>query len=200
MAEQERGIQLMARPRVPLRLCVLAALSVGLFLAPGAAQATTTGTVVAWGCGGETNEGQCSVPSGLAGVVTAIAAGGSHSLALEGDGTVVAWGCGAGGDSGQCSVPSGLSRVTAIAASIAQSLALVEPMTPAPCRVPKVVGTRVASAKRTIAKRHCRTGKVGYAYSRKRKRGIVISQSRRPGRVLPARSKIKLIVSRGRRR
>jgi hypothetical protein len=70
---------------------------------------------------------------------------------------------------------------------------------PASCRVPKVVGKRVASAKRTIAQRHCRTGKVGYAYSRKPK-GIVISQSPRPGRVLPARSKINLIVSRGRRR
>ena len=70
----------------------------------------------------------------------------------------------------------------------------------APCRVPKVVGKRVAFAKRTIAQRRCRTGKVGYAYSRKRKKGIVISQSRRPGRVLPARSRINLIVSRGRRR
>jgi len=70
----------------------------------------------------------------------------------------------------------------------------------APCKVPEVVGKRLASAKRTITKRHCRTGKVGHAYSRKRKKGIVISQSRRPGRVLPARSKINLIVSRGRRR
>jgi alpha-tubulin suppressor-like RCC1 family protein len=98
---------------------------VGLFLAPGAAQATTTGTVVAWGCGGETNEGQCSVPSGLAGVVTAIAAGGSHSLALEGDGTVVAWGCqGEFVDYGQCNVPNGLAGVTAIAAGSVHSLAL----------------------------------------------------------------------------
>jgi beta-lactam-binding protein with PASTA domain len=40
---------------------------------------------------------------------------------------------------------------------------------------------------------------VGHAYSRKRKKGTVSSQSRRPGRVLPARSKINLIVSRGRR-
>jgi len=67
------------------------------------------------------------------------------------------------------------------------------------CRVPKVVGKRLALAKRMIASRHCRTGKVGYAYSRKRK-GIVISQSRRAGRVLPARTKVSLIVSRGRRR
>jgi len=41
---------------------------------------------------------------------------------------------------------------------------------------------------------------VGRAYSRKRKKGIVISQSRRPGRVLPAGSKIDLVLSRGRRR
>jgi hypothetical protein len=155
------------------------------------------GTVLAWGCAAG-NAGQCDVPSGLAGV-TAIAAGFAHSLALKGDGTVVAWGC-TGNHFGQCSVPSGLAGVTAVAASFAHSLALGEPVTPAACRVPKVVGTRVASAKRTIAKRHCRTGKVGYAYSRKRKKGIVISQSRRPGRVLPARSKINLIVSRGRRR
>ena len=71
---------------------------------------------------------------------------------------------------------------------------------PATCRVPKVVGKRLPSAKRTIARRHCRTGKVRHAYSRKRKKGIVISQSRRPGRVLPAGSKISLIVSRGRTR
>jgi Regulator of chromosome condensation (RCC1) repeat/PASTA domain len=157
------------------------------------------GTVVAWGCGAGGDFGQCSVPSGLS-RVTAIGAGYAHSLALKGDGTVVAWGCGAGGDFGQCSVPSGLSRVTAIAASLAHSLALVEPMTPAPCRVPKVVGKPVASAKRTIVQKHCRTGKVSYAYSRQHQKGIVISQSRRPGRVLPARSKIGLIVSRGRKR
>jgi hypothetical protein len=71
---------------------------------------------------------------------------------------------------------------------------------PAPCRVPNVVGKQVASAKLTIAKGHCRPGKVGYVYSRKHKKGIVISQSRRPGRVLPARSTIDLILSRGRRR
>jgi len=69
----------------------------------------------------------------------------------------------------------------------------------APCRVPSVVGKPITSARLTIAKRHCLTGKVGHAYSRKRKNGLVISQSRRPGRVLPARSKINLIVSRGRR-
>jgi Regulator of Chromosome Condensation (RCC1) repeat protein/PASTA domain-containing protein len=69
-----------------------------------------------------------------------------------------------------------------------------------PCTVPKVVGTRVATAKRLIASRHCRTGKVGHAFSNKRKKGVVISQSRRPGRVLPAGSRVSLVVSQGRRR
>jgi beta-lactam-binding protein with PASTA domain len=49
-----------------------------------------------------------------------------------------------------------------------------------------------------LTESHCRTGKVSYANSRKSKKGIVVSQSRRPGKVLPARSKIDLIVSRGR--
>jgi PASTA domain/Regulator of chromosome condensation (RCC1) repeat len=71
---------------------------------------------------------------------------------------------------------------------------------PAPCAVPKVVGKRLATAKRTIAKRHCRTGKVDYAYSRKRKKGLVVSQSRSAGRVLPANSRINLTVSGGRKR
>jgi Regulator of chromosome condensation (RCC1) repeat len=71
---------------------------------------------------------------------------------------------------------------------------------PIPCRVPKVVGKRLALAKRTIAQRHCRTGAVRHAYSPKRKKGIVLAQSRRPGRVLPALSKINLVVGRGRRR
>ena len=111
------------RPRLPLRLCALAMLSVALLFPAGAAQATATGTVVAWGCASFGNWGQCNVPSDLSGV-TAVAAGESQSLALEGDGTVVAWGCGLGTDYGQCSVPSGLSGVTAIAAGVFHSLAL----------------------------------------------------------------------------
>src|SRR5204863_7509302 len=80
------------------------------------------------------------------------------------------------------------------------SIASRTALTPPKCTVPKVVGKQLASAKRTITTRHCRTGKVGHAYSRKHGRGIVLSQSRRPGRVLPAGSRIDLVVSRGRRR
>jgi hypothetical protein len=66
------------------------------------------------------------------------------------------------------------------------------------CTVPKVVGKRLAAAKRTIAQKHCRTGTVRRAYSSKKK-GVVSAQSRRAGRVLPINSKINLVVSRGRR-
>jgi hypothetical protein len=66
------------------------------------------------------------------------------------------------------------------------------------CKVPKVVGKRLAPAKAAIKKRHCRTGKVGRAYSRKVKKGIVVSQSRRAGKVVAANSKINLVVSKGR--
>jgi hypothetical protein len=83
--------------------------------------------------------------------------------------------------------------------AIERAVQTIAPPPPARCRVPAVVGKRLVSAKRMIVSRRCRTGKVGYAYSRKRKKGIVISQSRRPGRMLPARSRINLIVSRGRR-
>jgi len=79
------------------------------------------------------------------------------------------------------------------AAKVSRSFSIKRP----PCRVPKVVGNRVGAAKQMIARRHCRTGKVGYAYSIKSKKGIVISHSRRPGRVLPLGSKVNLIVSRG---
>jgi Regulator of chromosome condensation (RCC1) repeat/PASTA domain len=71
---------------------------------------------------------------------------------------------------------------------------------PRPCTVPNVVGKKLRAAKQAIVKRHCRTGKVRSIYSRKRKKGVVVSQSRRAGLVLPAGSRIDLAVSRGRKR
>ena len=69
----------------------------------------------------------------------------------------------------------------------------------APCSVPNVVGKKPAAAKSSIARKHCRTGKVGYAYSTKVAKGRVVSQSRRAGRVLAPGAKINIVVSRGRR-
>ena len=64
------------------------------------------GTVVAWGL---SDAGQTNVPIGLSNV-TAIAAGGSSTMALKSDGSVVAW--------GTQTVPAGLSGVRAIAAGV----------------------------------------------------------------------------------
>jgi hypothetical protein len=55
--------------------------------------------------------------------VTAVAAGGYHTVALKEDGTVAAWG---DNDVGQTSVPAGLSGVTAVAAAGNQTVVLKE--------------------------------------------------------------------------
>jgi len=78
---------------------------------------TQGGNVVAWG---DNEKGQTTVPAGLSGVV-AIAAGGSHTVALKSDGTLVAWGR---NSDGQTTVPAGLSGVVAIAAGGAHTVAL----------------------------------------------------------------------------
>src|SRR5450759_1113525 len=70
-----------------LLLSGLLAVWAGPLAAPVAA-ITPTGPVVAWG---NNTSGQTSVPAGLSGV-SAIAAGGTHSLALRSNGTIVAWG------------------------------------------------------------------------------------------------------------
>ncbi len=99
------------------------------------------GTVVASGengfgeLGDGTGGGSSDVPVAVSGLseVTAIAAGGNHSLALLRDGTVMAWGYNAFGQLGDgtetnSDVPvavSSLSEVTAIAAGYNYSLALL---------------------------------------------------------------------------
>jgi beta-lactam-binding protein with PASTA domain len=64
--------------------------------------------------------------------------------------------------------------------------------------VPNVIGKTLAAAKELITKRHCRVGKVTRAYSGRRK-GIVVAQSRRPGKLVARGAKINLVLSRGRR-
>ena len=197
----------------------------------------SNGAVVAWGCG-NSDTGQCSVPSGLT-HVTAISAGDWHSLALveQADQTITFdplanktfgvpdFRVTATASSGLMVsfAPGGLRRNCTISGStvhltgagsctVTASQAGDAKYNPAPdvsrtfsialatCRVPNVVGKLLSSAKRTIARRHCRTGKLRYAHSRKGKKGTVVSQSRRPGRVLVAGTKINLVVSRGRAR
>ena len=62
------------------------------------------GSVVAWG---DNSYGQTDVPVAAQSGVTAIAAGGSHTVALKSDGSVVAWG---DNSSGQTTVPGRVRR------------------------------------------------------------------------------------------
>jgi len=77
------------------------------------------GTAAAWG---DNNAGQVSpIPAAAQSGVTAVAGGGSHSLALLGDGTVWAWGW---DNYNQVDVPPDLANVVAIAAGSLHSMAL----------------------------------------------------------------------------
>jgi beta-lactam-binding protein with PASTA domain len=70
----------------------------------------------------------------------------------------------------------------------------------ADCVVPKVVGKTLRSARRAIRKRHCRTGKITRAFSVKVTTGRVIAQRPKASKKLPNGAKVRLVVSRGRRR
>lgn len=74
-------------------------------------------SVAAWGAN---ESGQTNVPAGLTNVI-ALAAGSSHSLALNADGTLNAWG---DNGFGQGSVPALLTNAVAISAALRFSLAL----------------------------------------------------------------------------
>jgi hypothetical protein len=82
------------------------------------------------------------------------------------------------------------------ASDVARSFAIKRA---ARCVVPKLTGKRLSTAKRLLAQRHCRLGATRRAPSAPAKKGIVLSQSRRPGSVLAPRTKIALVVGRGRK-
>ena len=70
--------------------------------------------------------------------------------------------------------------------------------TPGLCTVQDVEGQTLLAARRTLARAHCRVGKIRRVYSRA-KRGRVISQKPRFGTVLRNGGKVNLVVSRGRK-
>jgi hypothetical protein len=65
------------------------------------------------------------------------------------------------------------------------------------CRVPGVVGQSLATASRMIRRAGCSVGRVRRVRS-KRRRGRVVAQSPRVGRIVPRRTRVTLRVSRGR--
>ncbi len=69
-----------------------------------------------------------------------------------------------------------------------------------PCVVPDVEGVRLLGATRSLRSAGCRLGEVRHRSSRTRAKGIVIAQRSKPETVLPNRSEVDVVVSRGRRR
>jgi hypothetical protein len=62
------------------------------------------------------------------------------------------------------------------------------------CKVPRLVGQKLKAAKSRITKAYCRVGKVTKKKASKRKRGRVLKQSVRAGKLVSAYTKIKLTV------
>jgi beta-lactam-binding protein with PASTA domain len=71
--------------------------------------------------------------------------------------------------------------------------------TPGLCNVQYALEKSMAAAKQALARGHCRVGKVRRAYSTWVKKGRVISQNPKSGAVVPAGTKVNLVVSKGRR-
>jgi VCBS repeat protein/PASTA domain-containing protein len=71
---------------------------------------------------------------------------------------------------------------------------------PGLCTVQDVKRQKLSAAKWTIARANCRVGKIRRVYSKRVKRGHVISQKPNFGAVLPGGGKVNLVVSNGPRR
>jgi hypothetical protein len=68
------------------------------------------------------------------------------------------------------------------------------------CVVPRLRGKRLATATRAIRRAHCRVGRIRRGYSRRVRKGRVISQTPRPRTTRRVGAKIRLLLSRGPRR
>ncbi len=63
------------------------------------------------------------------------------------------------------------------------------------CRVPALVGRKLAAAKLAITAAHCRVGKVTRIHAAGAKKGRVLSQSPQAGKIKPAGTKVRLAVA-----
>ena len=65
------------------------------------------------------------------------------------------------------------------------------------CKVPKVVGLKLAKAKAKIRGAHCGVGKIKKKFSSRKKKGRVLAQKPKPGKTLTGGSKVNLTVGKG---
>lgn len=67
----------------------------------------------------------------------------------------------------------------------------------AACVVPKVRGKRLAAAKRSLRRHHCRAGKITYRFSARVAKGRVLAQSPTPHSRRRHGARVRLVVSKG---
>jgi beta-lactam-binding protein with PASTA domain len=67
------------------------------------------------------------------------------------------------------------------------------------CVVPKLKGKTLKAAKRSLKAHHCSLGKVKHAFSKKAKKGRVISQKPKAGKHLHNGAKVGVTVSKGKK-
>jgi len=123
---------------------------------------------------------------GLASGVSAVAAGEFHTCALTSAGGVKCWGDNTYGELGDGTTTQRHKPVAVV--GFGGSLK---------CLVPNVIEKPLGKAKIILGRAHCRAGRVTRVASRKKK-GIVVGVSPRPGKSLKNGAKISLKVSRGR--
>jgi beta-lactam-binding protein with PASTA domain len=73
------------------------------------------------------------------------------------------------------------------------------PPPPVRCVVPRVIGMRLAVARKRIGSANCLVGSVRRARAAKKRAGKVIAQSPKAGAVRPRGAKVSLVVARRRR-
>jgi hypothetical protein len=67
------------------------------------------------------------------------------------------------------------------------------------CVVPNVKGRNLVTARRMLKAHFCSAGRIEHAYSKKVKKGRVVSEKPKAGRELQPRATVNLVVSKGRR-
>jgi hypothetical protein len=75
----------------------------------------------------------------------------------------------------------------------------VRPPSPANCIVPKLVRLRLRAARRALIRAHCSLGRVRRVRSAHVRRGLVLAQRPRPRTHLAAGTRVRVVLSRGRR-
>jgi FG-GAP-like repeat/PASTA domain/FG-GAP repeat len=125
---------------------------------------------------------------------------GGGYLLNRGDGTFAAGVELGGGDSVAVGDLNGDGRVDFAATDDWSAKLAVFVNTPGLCNVQGATLKSLAAAKQALARGHCRVGKVRRAHSAWVKKGRVISQKPRAGAVVPAGTKVDLVMSLGRKR